>query len=77
LGSSDLSDTPQNGKVTIKIMDETKKTQKPKIVISPNITKISDTIDKNGKIISHRVSNSSIEELKQLQEIRAKKLGLK
>lgn len=53
------------------------KQQKPKIVISPNIVKISDKIDKDGNIISHRVSNGKRDEIKQIQKARAKKLGFK
>jgi hypothetical protein len=48
-----------------------------KVIIAKNLIHTRDTIDKNGNLISSITSTSPADKLKQLQEIRAQKLGFK
>lgn len=45
--------------------------------ISKNLNKTSVTIDKYGKIISKVTSTSAADEMKQKQELRAQRLGMR
>lgn len=45
--------------------------------ISKNLKKTSVTIDKYGNIISEITSDSKADEMKQKQELRAKRLGFR